>query len=150
MTIIMKSLIAALGFLAAGSVTAASAASPHAAPSTAVVDEASRLHLVTERGSWAKPKHYSRHDHYDRGRGYDRYEDDHYRKHYKKKKRRKVFKRGYKRGYSRGFDEGYYEGRRDSRYRRHRDHHYHYDRGFRGGVYFGDGYFGGGGFRFRY
>jgi len=150
MTIIKKSFVAALGLLAASAVTSASAASPGLAMSSIAIDDASALHLVTDRGSWVEPKHYDRRDRYDHDRRVDRYDDRHHRKHFKKKKRRKVFKRGFKRGYGRGFDEGYYEGRRDSRYsRRHR--HGHYDnRNFRGGIFFGDGYIGRGGFGFRY
>lgn len=156
MTIIRTTFLAALGLLVAGSVAPASAGALVAtAPTSALDNDAASVHLVTDRhrggGSWVEPRTRWKGD-YDRGRDrhYDRYDDRrHHKKHFKKKKKKKYYKRGYRRGY----DEGYYEGRRHSRFeRRHRRrHHHHYpDYGFRGGVYFGDSYFRGGSFGFRY
>ncbi len=149
MTIIRTSLIAAFGLLAAGWTAPASAGATIAAKPSIALSEMAGLQLATDRGSWVEPRTRWKHD-YDRRRRYDHYDDRrHHRKHYKKKKRKKFYKRGYRRGYDRGYDEGYYEGRRRS-YRRHHHHRRHRDYGFRGGIYFGDGYYGGSGFRFRY
>ncbi len=156
MTNVKTSLIAALGLLAVGSMAPAEAGvvSGKVAAGGA---KAAGIVEITDRGSWIEPQHYRRRGHHDYGhRDYghriDRYDGYHHGKRFKKKKR-KAFKRGYKRGYGRGYDEGYYEGRRHSRYdrgRRHRHHHYHRRDSFGGGIYFGDGYYGGGSFRFRY
>lgn len=150
MTLIRTSLLAAFGLLAAGSVTPASAGALDKA-GIAVGDVEGlhhvtdrRQHYIDKRGGWARGRDYRD----DRYYGYD--DHRHHRKHYKKRAKRKY----YKRGYSRGYDEGYYDGRRHSRFDRHRHrhhrHHYRRDYGFRGGVYFGDGYLNGPGFRFRY
>ena len=149
MTIMRTGLIAALGLLAAG------ASSPAFAGLTAAANEASGTtvyHLVKDRGSWIEPKHSKRGYHFEDRRRFHRFDDHHHRKHYGKKKKRKAFKRGYYRGYDRGYEEGYYDARRRSFYKRHRYHHRHYypRGGFRGGIYFGDGRFGRGDFRFRY
>ncbi len=142
MTIIRTSLIAAFGLLAAVWTAPASADTMVAAKPSIALSEMSGLHLVTDRGSWIEPRNRRVRDYDDRR--YDRYDDRrHHRKHYKKKKRKKFYKRGFRRGYDRGYDEGYYEGRRRSYDRRHQ-HRRHRDYGFRGGIYFGDG------FRFRY
>lgn len=143
MTIIRISLIAAAGLLAVGLSAPASATERG---SSTVLD------LAKDRGSWIAPKSKSQRGYgYDYRHGYDRYDDHHHRKHYKKKKRRKAFKRGYRRGYDRGYDEGYYEARRRAYHeRRHRRHHHYPRYGFRGGIYFGDGHYGRGDFRFRY
>lgn len=149
MTTIRTSLIAAFGLLVAGSAVPASAGTLTVAQPAVAVGDAVGLQKITDRGSWVEPRTRWKRDHdFGYERRYDRYDDRHHRKHYKKAKKRKYFKRGYRRGY----DEGYYEGRRHSRFeRRHRRHHHYYgDRGFRGGIYFGDGYYGGSGFRFRY
>lgn len=150
MTMFRTSLIAALGLLAAGSVVPASAGALGVAKPSFAQGDAADLHLVTDRGSWIKPKSRFKHDYDYRSDRYYGNEDHYDRKHYKKKKKRKYYKRGYRRGY----DEGYYEGRGHSRFeRRHRRrHHRRYDHGYgmRGGFYFGDGYYGGSGFRFRY
>lgn len=140
MTQIRTSLIAAFGFLVVGFAAPASAGTTVAAKPSIALSEVSGLHLVTDRGSWAEPRN-RRQGYYDHDRRYDRYDDRRDRKHYKKSKKRKHYKRGYRRGY----DEGYYEGRGRSYDRRHHHHHRrHRDYGFRGGIYFGDG------FRFRY
>lgn len=151
MTLFRTTLFGVLGLFAAAALTPASAGTlsvvqPKAFPSAfaqPAVDNgvAAELHLVGDRGSWKKKKRRYRDDYH-----YGRYDDHHHRKHFKKKKRRHVFKHGFRRGYDRGYDEGYYEGRRHSRFRHH--HRRYRDYGFRGGIYFGDGY--GSGFRFRY
>lgn len=144
MTIIRTSLIAAFGLLAAGWLAPASAGATVAANPGIALSEVGGLQLVTDRGSWVERRTRWKSDRdYGHDRRYDRYDD---RRHYKKKKKRKHFKRGYRRGY----DEGYYEGRRDSRYKRRHHHRRYRDYGFRGGIYFGDGYYSGPGFRFRY
>lgn len=150
MTIMRTSFIAAFGLLAAGLAAPASAGVLVATTPAVAFEDSANLHEITDshRGSWKKKKHrrhgrdYSRH----RGRDYHGDPRPHYGKHFKKKRRH------FRRGYSRGYDEGYYEGRRHSRYeRRHRRQHRHFpDYGFRGGFSFGDGYYNGGGFRFRY
>jgi hypothetical protein len=154
MTIIRTGLIAALGLWVAGMITPAAAA-PSAASVDAVADAGTigALHLVGNRGSWIEPKHSRRDYHFDDRRHFDRYDDHYNKKRYSKKKKRKAFKRGYSRGYDRGYEEGYYEARKRSFHkRRGRHHHHHYYPGkrFRGGIYFGDGHFGRGDFRFRY
>lgn len=159
MTIIRKSLIAAFGFLVAGSITPASASPLGSAKPAIAVSDVDGLHLVGDRGSWVEPKtrwksskKYRKHR---RGHDYSRYDDHHHKKHFKRKKGRKFFKRGFKRGYGRGYDDGYYEGRRHSYYDRRRSRHHHHRHhkpyyGFQGGFAFGDGYFRGGNFGFRY
>ncbi|MGI9418421.1 MAG: hypothetical protein ACR2RA_11345 [Geminicoccaceae bacterium] len=149
MTIIRTSLIAALGLLVVGSVAPTSASATAATKPNIALSEVVGLHLATDRGSWVEPRTRWKHD-YENRRRYDRYDDrHHHRKYYKKKKRKKFYKRGFRRGYDRGYDEGYYEGRRRSYDRRHY-HRRHRDYGCRGGIYFGDGYYGGPCFRFRY
>lgn len=149
MTIMRTGLIAVLGLFAASSLSPA-VAGPTVAASAA--EGPTSYHLVTDRGSWIAPKHSKRGYHFDDRRRFDRFDDHHHRKHYGKKKKRKAFKRGYSRGYDRGYEEGYYDARRRAFYKRHRHYHRHYypRSGFRGGIYFGDGRFGGGDFRFRY
>ena len=146
MTIVRTGFIAALGLLAAGALSPASAT-----PTVAVgeVDAASLYQVVRDRGSWIEPKHSKRGYRFDDRR---RFDDHHHHKRYGKKKKRKAYKRGYYRGYDRGYEEGYYDARRRAFYKRHRHHHRHYypRGGFRGGIYFGDGRFGRGDFRFRY
>lgn len=149
MTIIRTSLIAAFGLLAAGWIAPASAGTTVAAKPSIALSEMGGLHLATDRGSWIEPRNRRVRDYDDRN--YGRYDDrHHHRKHYKKKKKKKYYKRGFRRGYDRGYDNGYYEGRRRSYDRRQHHHRRHRDYGFRGGIYFGDGYYGGPGFRFRY
>ena len=153
MTIIRTSLIAAFGLLAAGAITPAAAAPTASAHAVIDTSKTNTLHWVTERGSWAEPKHSRRGYHFDDRRRFDRFDDHHHRKHYGKKKKRKAFKRGYSRGYDRGFEEGYYKARKRGFYKRrsrHHHHHYYPRSGFRGGFYFGDGHYGRGDFRFRY
>lgn len=158
MTIIGKSLIAALGLLVAGSITPAFASPLGSAKPAIAVDDVDGLHLVGDRGSWVEPKtrwkSSKKHKKYRRGHDYGRYDGHHHHKrHFKRKKGRKFFKRGFKRGYGRGYDDGYYEGRRRSysdRRRHHHHRHYKPNYGFQGGFAFGDGYFRGGNFNFRY
>ncbi len=146
MTIVRTGFIAALGLLVVGSLSPA-----NATPTVAVgeVDATSLYQLVKDRGSWIEPKHSRRGYHFDDRR---RFDDHHHHKRYSKKKKRKAYKRGYYRGYDRGYEEGYYDARKRAFYKRHRHHHRHYypRGGFRGGIYFGDGRFGRGDFRFRY
>jgi len=145
MTIIGKSLIAAVGLLTLGLMTPASAGSLTLAKPAFNADNTAGVQLVSDRGSWSKAKKRfksSRFDNHRRG-------NDHHHYVKKKKKSKKFAKRGFRKGYSRGYDKGYYEGRRHSRIdRRHR--HFSRNSGFRGGIRFGNGYFSNGGFRFRY
>jgi hypothetical protein len=153
MTIMRINLIAALGLLATGALAPASAGPMAATKATIEGGEVTTQHLVTDRGSWIEPKHSKRGYRFDDHRRFDRYDDHrHHRKHYGKKKKRKAFKRGYSRGYDRGYEEGYYDARKRAYHKRHRHHRRHYEPwgGFRGGIYFGDNYYGRRDFRFRY
>ena len=138
-------LFAACALLTVGLILPASAGTLVAAKSgqdagVVVGDEIAGLHAITDRGSWVAPRSHFKRD----------YGRDHRYGHYKKKGR-KHYKRGYRRGYREGYNDGRY--RSHFGYRRHHHRHYgHYypDRGFRGGIYFGDGYGSGGGFRLRF
>jgi hypothetical protein len=144
MTTIRTGFLTALGLLALGAVGQAEAGSLVSAKPAVTQAGVPGVQLATDRGSWIEPGR-----HRDRGgdRHYGRYDDHRDGKHFKKK-RRKIFKHGYERGY----EEGYLDARRRSFFdRRHNHHRRHYPQsGVRGGFYFGDGYFNGGSFRFRY
>ncbi|MEZ5932709.1 MAG: hypothetical protein R3F54_12260 [Alphaproteobacteria bacterium] len=145
MTRIRTSFLAALGLLALGAMGQAEAGTLASAKPAAVPGGVAGVQLVTDRGSWIEPG-----KHRDRGgdRRYSRYDDRYDGRHFKKKGR-KIFKHGYERGY----EEGYLDARRRSFYDDRRHHHhrrYYPEYGVRGGFSFGDSYFNGGSFRFRY